>query len=128
MAVGEERMLDRPAETAEATVAAGEPPDRRRPQDSTGVRPTVVELVSVTKVYTAGADPAVSELDLTVYEGEFFSLLGPSGSGKTTTLRMIAGFERPTIGRVRLGGGDVTMRPPYKRDVSTVFQNYALFP
>ena len=91
-------------------------------------RPTVVELVSVTKVYSDGADPAVSELDLSVYEGEFFSLLGPSGSGKTTTLRMIAGFERPTVGRVKLGGSDVTSRPPYKRDVSTVFQNYALFP
>src|SRR5690349_21593185 len=70
-------------------------------------RPSVVELVGVTKVYTEGADPAVSELDLNVFEGEFFSLLGPSGSGKTTTLRMIAGFERPTVGRVRLGGGDV---------------------
>jgi spermidine/putrescine ABC transporter ATP-binding subunit len=89
---------------------------------------TVVELVSVTKVYSDGADPAVSELDLSVHEGEFFSLLGPSGSGKTTTLRMIAGFERPTVGRVKLGGSDVTTRPPYKRDVSTVFQNYALFP
>jgi len=89
---------------------------------------TVVELVSVTKVYSDGADPAVSDLDLSVHEGEFFSLLGPSGSGKTTTLRMIAGFERPTVGRVKLGGSDVTTRPPYKRDVSTVFQNYALFP
>ena len=89
---------------------------------------TVVELVSVTKVYSDGADPAVSDLDLSVREGEFFSLLGPSGSGKTTTLRMIAGFERPTVGRVKLGGSDVTTRPPYKRDVSTVFQNYALFP
>jgi spermidine/putrescine ABC transporter ATP-binding subunit len=94
----------------------------------TNARPTVVELVSVTKVYSVGADPAVSDLDLSVYEGEFFSILGPSGSGKTTTLRMIAGFERPSIGRVKLGGGDVTTRPPYKRDVSTVFQNYALFP
>jgi spermidine/putrescine ABC transporter ATP-binding subunit len=98
------------------------------PAVTTDQRRPVVELVSVTKVYTHGADPAVSELDLRVYEGEFFSLLGPSGSGKTTTLRMIAGFERPTIGRVKLGGGDVTARPPYKRDVSTVFQNYALFP
>jgi spermidine/putrescine transport system ATP-binding protein len=97
-------------------------------ETAANARPTVVELVSVTKVYSDGADPAVSELDLSVYEGEFFSLLGPSGSGKTTTLRMIAGFERPTIGRVKLGGRDVTARPPYKRDVSTVFQNYALFP
>jgi ABC-type Fe3+/spermidine/putrescine transport system ATPase subunit len=91
-------------------------------------RPTVVRLASVTKVYPGGTDPAVAELDLDVQEGEFFSLLGPSGSGKTTTLRMIAGFERPTVGRVWLGNADVTLRPPYKRDVSTVFQNYALFP
>src|SRR4051812_35335250 len=84
---------------------------------------SVVRLESLTKVYPGGTEPAVSELDLDVFEGEFFSLLGPSGSGKTTTLRMIAGFERPTIGRVRLGDVDVTGRPPYKRDVSTVFQN-----
>jgi spermidine/putrescine ABC transporter ATP-binding subunit len=90
--------------------------------------PSVVRLESVTKVYPGGTEPAVSKLDLDVYEGEFFSMLGPSGSGKTTTLRMIAGFERPTVGRVRLGNVDVTWRPPYKRDVSTVFQNYALFP
>jgi spermidine/putrescine transport system ATP-binding protein len=97
-------------------------------QVSDARRPAVVELVSVTKMYSEGVDPAVSDLDLTLNEGEFFSLLGPSGSGKTTTLRMIAGFERPTMGRVKLGGKDVTARPPYKRDVSTVFQNYALFP
>src|SRR5204863_1283752 len=60
--------------------------------------------------------------------GEFFTLLGPSGSGKTTTLRLIAGFERPDEGRVELGGADVTDRPPYARDVNTVFQDYALFP
>jgi spermidine/putrescine ABC transporter ATP-binding subunit len=93
-----------------------------------GGRRGVVQLESVTKVYPGSMTPAVSELDVDVYEGEFFSLLGPSGSGKTTTLRMIAGFERPTVGRVRLGNVDVTRRPPYKRDVSTVFQNYALFP
>src|SRR3989304_2973678 len=60
--------------------------------------------------------------------GEFFSLLGPSGSGKTTCLRMIAGFEAPTAGRVFLGGRDVTELAPYERDVNTVFQDYALFP
>jgi spermidine/putrescine ABC transporter ATP-binding subunit len=91
-------------------------------------RPTVVQLDAVTKVYPGASEAAVEDLRLVVYEGEFFSLLGPSGSGKTTTLRMIAGFERPTVGRVRLGEVDVTERPPYKRDVSTVFQNYALFP
>jgi len=91
-------------------------------------RAGVVELDSVTKVYPGATEPAVADLELIVHEGEFFSLLGPSGSGKTTTLRMIAGFERPTAGRVRLAGIDVTSRPPYKRDVSTVFQSYALFP
>ena len=71
---------------------------------------------------------AVRRLDLEVHEGEFFSLLGPSGCGKTTTLRLIAGFEQPTSGRIMLGGRDVTDTPPHKRPVNTVFQNYALFP
>ena len=118
-------MVDEAAAPAEVPLGATDEMEADAPGR---VRQTVVELVSVTKVYSGGADPAVSDLDLSVYEGEFFSLLGPSGSGKTTTLRMIAGFERPTVGRVKLGGGDVTERPPYKRDVSTVFQNYALFP
>src|SRR5689334_1659499 len=60
--------------------------------------------------------------------GEFFTMVGPSGCGKTTTLRMIAGFERPTAGRVLLDGADVSRVPPYKRNVNTVFQQYALFP
>ncbi|HVF08500.1 MAG TPA: ABC transporter ATP-binding protein [Actinomycetota bacterium] len=71
---------------------------------------------------------AVDGVDLEVRQGEFFSMLGPSGSGKTTCLRMIAGFERPTEGRVLLGGIDVGDLPPYERDVNTVFQDYALFP
>ena len=71
---------------------------------------------------------AVDGVDLDVREGEFFSMLGPSGSGKTTCLRMIAGFEAPTSGRVLLGGQDVTRLAPYQRDVNTVFQDYALFP
>ena len=71
---------------------------------------------------------AVDDVDVTVGDGEFFTLLGPSGSGKTTTLRMIAGFEQPDRGRVLLGGQDITRRPPYARDVNTVFQDYALFP
>ncbi|HTR32632.1 MAG TPA: ATP-binding cassette domain-containing protein, partial [Gaiellaceae bacterium] len=71
---------------------------------------------------------AVDDVDLSVDAGEFFTLLGPSGSGKTTTLRIIAGFERPDAGRVRLGGDDITHAPPYARDVNTVFQDYALFP
>ena len=71
---------------------------------------------------------AVDGVDLQVREGEFFSMLGPSGSGKTTCLRMIAGFEQPTDGRILLGGTDVSGLPPYQRDVNTVFQDYALFP
>jgi len=71
---------------------------------------------------------AVDGVTLDVRQGEFFSMLGPSGSGKTTCLRMIAGFELPTDGRVLLQGRDVTRLPPYERDVNTVFQDYALFP
>lgn len=88
----------------------------------------VVALAGVTKEYVRGADAAVEALDLSIREGEFFSVLGPSGSGKTTTLRLIAGFETPTVGRVWLGGEDVTLLPPNHRDVNTVFQSYALFP
>jgi putative spermidine/putrescine transport system ATP-binding protein len=71
---------------------------------------------------------AVHGIDLEVREGEFFSMLGPSGSGKTTCLRMIAGFERPTEGRIWLGDRDVAGLPPFEREVNTVFQDYALFP
>jgi putative spermidine/putrescine transport system ATP-binding protein len=71
---------------------------------------------------------AVDHVDLEVRDGEFFSMLGPSGSGKTTTLRMIAGFELPTEGRILLHGEDVSRKPPFERDVNTVFQDYALFP
>jgi len=85
-----------------------------------------VRLAGLTKAFKDTI--AVEGLDLTVREGEFFSLLGPSGCGKTTTLRMIGGFEEPTEGRVFLGGIDVTDLPPNKRDVNTVFQSYALFP
>src|SRR3954462_8105478 len=75
-----------------------------------------------------GDTTAVAGLDLDIARGAFYALLGPSGCGKTTTLRMIGGFEDPTEGRVFLGGADVTRQPPYKRDVNTVFQSYALFP
>jgi putative spermidine/putrescine transport system ATP-binding protein len=71
---------------------------------------------------------AVDDLDLAINDGEFFSMLGPSGSGKTTVLRLVAGFERPTAGRILLGDEDVTDLPPYRRDVNTVFQDYAIFP
>jgi putative spermidine/putrescine transport system ATP-binding protein len=85
-----------------------------------------VQLVGVRKSY--GDVAAVDGVDLEIRAGEFFTLLGPSGSGKTTTLRLIAGFERPDEGHVELGGADVTNQPPYARDVNTVFQDYALFP
>jgi spermidine/putrescine transport system ATP-binding protein len=71
---------------------------------------------------------AVDDLSLEIERGSFFALLGPSGCGKTTTLRMIGGFEEPTAGRILLGDRDVVGLPPYKRDVNTVFQSYALFP
>jgi spermidine/putrescine transport system ATP-binding protein len=85
-----------------------------------------VELRSVTKRFDQQA--AVDDLDLELAQGEFFTLLGPSGCGKTTTLRMIAGFERPTSGEVRIEGEDVAQLPPHKRPTNTVFQSYALFP
>jgi len=85
-----------------------------------------VRLVGVRKAY--GDVVAVDGVDLEVRTGEFFTMLGPSGSGKTTTLRLIAGFERPDEGRIELGGADVSDQPPYERDVNTVFQDYALFP
>ena len=85
-----------------------------------------VRLLGVRKTY--GDVVAVDGVDLEIEAGEFFTILGPSGSGKTTTLRLIAGFEQPDEGRIELKGVDVTSRPPYQRDVNTVFQDYALFP
>jgi spermidine/putrescine transport system ATP-binding protein len=85
-----------------------------------------VRLVDVVKRF--GEMVAVDHIDLEVRDGEFFSLLGPSGCGKTTTLRMIGGFEQPTSGLIELQGEDVTWLPPFRRNVNTVFQNYALFP
>jgi len=85
-----------------------------------------VELLGVSKVFATTL--AVRDLTLGVGQGIFFSLLGPSGCGKTTTLRLIAGFEQPTAGRVLIRGVDMAGLPPYRRDVNTVFQSYALFP
>jgi putative spermidine/putrescine transport system ATP-binding protein len=85
-----------------------------------------VRLRRLVKRY--GDTTAVAGVDLDVARGEFFTLLGPSGSGKTTTLRLIAGFERPDAGAVELRGRDVSDLPPFERDVNTVFQDYALFP
>src|SRR5215472_1870500 len=89
-----------------------------------------IELSGVVKEFQARGEviTAVAGIDLDIREGEFFSLLGPSGCGKTTTMRMIAGFEEPTQGAIRLHGQDVTNVPPNKRDVNMVFQSYALFP
>src|SRR6476661_760814 len=85
-----------------------------------------VTLVSLTKRF--GDFTAVDSIDLNMPPGEFFTMVGPSGCGKTTTLRMIAGFERPTSGRILLDGEDVAQTPPHRRNVNTVFQSYALFP
>jgi spermidine/putrescine transport system ATP-binding protein len=87
---------------------------------------TLLEIQGIAKSF--GGTPILKGVSLTVKKGEFLTLLGPSGCGKTTTLRIIAGFERPDQGRVLLGGKDVTEEPPYVRDVHTVFQHYALFP
>ena len=88
--------------------------------------PPSIQLTDLAKSF--GSVVAVDGVDLEIADGEFFSMLGPSGSGKTTVLRMIAGFEQPTRGSIRLGGQDVTDQPPFSRDVNTVFQDYALFP
>ena len=86
----------------------------------------VIVLDHVSKRY--GDFVAVHDANFSIATGEFFAMLGPSGCGKTTTLKMIAGFEQPTAGRVMLDGVDVSDVPPYKRNVNTVFQQYALFP
>ena len=86
----------------------------------------VIQLVDVRKAF--GDFVAVERADFAIKEGEFFAMLGPSGCGKTTTLKKIAGFEQPTSGKVLLNGEDVSRVPPYKRNVNTVFQQYALFP
>lgn len=85
-----------------------------------------LELNNISKAF--GGAEAVKDFNLKVEKGEFVSFLGPSGCGKTTTLRMVAGFEAPTTGRVVLNGEDVTSKPPNRRDVGMVFQAYALFP
>jgi putative spermidine/putrescine transport system ATP-binding protein len=107
---GSESVSDAPVEIIE-----------RRP-----IGGVAVSLQGVTKRF--GDVEAVAGVDLEIRDGEFFSMLGPSGSGKTTCLRLIAGFEAPTEGRVLLHGVDVTNEAPYDRDVNTVFQDYALFP
>jgi putative spermidine/putrescine transport system ATP-binding protein len=86
----------------------------------------IIEIRNLAKSF--GAVKAVDSVDLDIHAGEFLTLLGPSGSGKTTVLRMIAGFETPDSGSIKLNGVEITYLPPYDRDVNTVFQDYALFP
>ena len=94
--------------------------------DVTSLTTGDLTLHNITKKF--GDFVAVDDLTLTIPKGSFFALLGPSGCGKTTTLRMIAGLEDPTSGRISIGDTDITHAKPYKRPVNTVFQNYALFP
>lgn len=104
------------------TATEADPTAANTATDSRGA----VVLAGITKLY--GDQAAVDDLSLTIQPGEFISLLGPSGCGKTTTLRMIAGFEQPDAGEIRISGREVRGVPPYRRDVNTVFQAYALFP
>ena len=87
----------------------------------------MVEIKGVNKIYDK-TNHVVKNLDLNVYEGEFLTLLGSSGCGKTTTLRMVAGFEEPTSGTIKVAGVNIENQEPYERNVNTVFQSYALFP
>ncbi len=89
-----------------------------------------VQFTNVSRHYNAGEKivKAVDDVTISVAEGEFFSMLGPSGSGKTTCLRLIAGFEQPTFGSIKIFGLEAAGAPPYEREVNTVFQDYALFP
>src|SRR5262244_4267108 len=87
---------------------------------------SAVSFRNVSRLY--GEVRAAEDLSFDIEDGEFFALLGPSGSGKTTCLRLIAGFEQPTAGDIRIHGKPMGGVPPYERDVNTVFQDYALFP
>ena len=87
----------------------------------------IIELIGLTRRFEDGV-VAVDNIDLYVRKGEFVTFLGPSGCGKTTTLRMIAGFDKPTSGKILLNGEDISALPPNKRPINTVFQRYALFP
>jgi putative spermidine/putrescine transport system ATP-binding protein len=88
----------------------------------------LIEIDRLRKVYPGSAAPAVDDLDLRVQAGEFITLLGPSGSGKTTTLMLLAGFETPTSGTIRLEGRPIETLPPHRRGMGVVFQSYSLFP
>ncbi|MBK0420419.1 ABC transporter ATP-binding protein [Leucobacter sp. CSA1] len=101
-----------------------------RPGEYDGVRArsTAIAVEGVSKRFPTGERDVLVDVDLTIGDGEFFSILGPSGCGKSTLLRILAGFERPSRGSVRLFNADVTDTPPNKRDLNLVFQSYALFP
>ncbi len=109
-----------------SAASAGKPGHRPEPWNDTRVKP-YIEIENVSKVYDNG-HVGVDNLSLSIYQGEFFSLLGASGCGKTTLLRMLAGFEAPTQGKIYLDGEDLTAIPAYKRPVNMMFQSYALFP
>ena len=98
--------------------------------DPPATRHMAVEARSVTKTFVGDGDDvtALDDVSVSIGENEFFTLLGPSGCGKTTLLRLVAGFDHPTRGEIRLHGEDISHLPPYRRPVNTVFQSYALFP
>jgi spermidine/putrescine transport system ATP-binding protein len=115
--------------TSDGRAPLGGPAEQARPDHGAAVSAgttRTIEIVGVSKQF--GANTVVDDLHLDIGDGEFFSLLGPSGCGKTTTLRMVAGFERPTSGSILLGGADITRQAPAKRPLNMVFQDYALFP
>src|ERR1700755_2973103 len=87
-----------------------------------------VQYVNASRIFEGNQIPAVNQLDLDIADGEFMVLVGPSGSGKSTALRMMAGLEDVDEGEIRIGGQDVSQKPPKDRDIAMVFQNYALYP
>ena len=118
--------MQKRAESATFRISGAAPPRATEGYALSQPRDDVIELRHVTKRF--GEFVAVHDADFAIARGEFFAMLGPSGCGKTTTLRMIAGFETPSAGEIRLEGSDVSRVPPYRRNVNTVFQAYALFP
>ena len=104
--------------------------DTGKKSKAIGGASTAINAVNVTKAFGSGKDKilALNDVSVAIEENEFFTLLGPSGCGKTTLLRLIAGFEHPTAGIIKLHGKDISHLPPYQRSINTVFQSYALFP